>query len=490
MAALVPAGIAVRHADSYFAGGHWHRPAQENWIDVVSPDDETVVARVAEAREMEVDHAVAAAREAFDRGSWPHLPAAGRLAVVARLVGGLEAREAELAEAWRSQVGAPAAVAAAVTSAGSAKCRALLRNAATFPFETRVESMVSPLALIRKEPVGVTAAIAPWNAPYPLMIGKVVAALAMGCTVVMKPAPETPLEAHIIAEVAEACGLPDGVLNLVCADRAASAYLAAHPGVDKISFTGSTAVGKSIVAASADRLTRVTLELGGKSAAVVLDDFDVGLAGKILARTISALSGQICAMTSRVIVECSRHDALVSAIAQEMATIRIGRSDDPDIDMGPIAMWRQWESVQAHIAAGAQGAGRLVHGGKRPAHLDKGFFIEPTLFADVDPASALAQEEIFGPVLSVIACEDRDHAIEIANASRYGLNGSIYTHDARAAYDMACRIRAGNLGQNGLKVDLDLPFGGFKLSGVGREGGMEGLANYTETKTILLDEEI
>jgi aldehyde dehydrogenase (NAD+) len=485
---LVPAGIMLRHPDRCFIGGKWVAPAGSSLIAVVSPDDEEVVARVAEAHREDVDDAVIAARSAFDDGPWPHLPAAERIATLERIVVGLRSREAELAEAWRAQIGIPAGLSRFITSAGLDKCAAILAEARSFPFEITASSPYAAVALIRREPVGVTAAIAPWNAPFALMVGKVMAALSMGCTVIMKPAPETPLEAFIIAEVAEACELPPGVLNLVCADRMASAHLAAHPGIDKISFTGSTAVGQSIAAACAPNMTRFTLELGGKSAAIVLDDFDIETAGRSLARTITALSGQVCAMTSRVIVSRARHDTLVDIIADEMAKIRIGRSDDPATEMGPIALKRQRDGIEAMIdAARHAGAGRLVCGGGRPAYLPRGFFLQPTLFADVDPGSALAQEEVFGPVLAVIPCADEDEAVRIANSSRFGLNGSIFTSDPLRAYRLACRIRAGNIAQNGLKVDLDLPFGGFKQSGIGREGGRDGLMSYTEGKTLLLD---
>jgi acyl-CoA reductase-like NAD-dependent aldehyde dehydrogenase len=256
--------------------------------------------------------------------------------------------------------------------------------------------------------------------------------------------------------------------------------------VDKVSFTGSTLAGKRIASVCGERIARCTLELGGKSAAIIRDDFPIDIAAKILTGTITMMSGQVCATLSRAIVPRARHDELAAAIATEMAQVRIGHSTDPATQLGPVAMKRQLERIEGYVAEGKRSA-ELVCGGNHPAHLNVGYFIEPTLFAHVDNASRIAQEEIFGPVLSLIPCEDEDHAVRIANESNYGLNGSVLTHDAEAAYRIARRVRSGAVGQNGLRMDFGLPFGGFKQSGIGREGGPEGLEAYLETKTILLD---
>jgi aldehyde dehydrogenase (NAD+) len=304
--------------------------------------------------------------------------------------------------------------------------------------------------------------------------------------VIMKPSPETPLEAYIIAEAAEAAGLPPGVVNLVCGHREASDHLVCNPGVDKVSFTGSTLAGKRIASVCGQRIARCTLELGGKSAAILRDDFPIEAAAAMLAGTITMLSGQVCAMLSRVIVPRHRHDALAEAIGAEMKNIIIGPSDAPATQLGPLAMKRQLDRVEGYIAEGKKVAD-LVCGGGRPSHLNQGYFIEPTLFANVPNDSRIAQEEIFGPVLSLIPCEDEEDAIRIANASNYGLNGSVLTNDVEAAYRIARRVRTGGFGQNGLRMDFGLPFGGFKQSGIGREGGPEGMLAYLESKTILLD---
>jgi acyl-CoA reductase-like NAD-dependent aldehyde dehydrogenase len=340
--------------------------------------------------------------------------------------------------------------------------------------------------IVAYEPVGVVAAIAPWNAPFGIMLNKVAYALAGGCTVVMKPSPETPLETYIIAEAAEAAGLPPGVVNLVCGHREASDHLVCNTGVDKVSFTGSTIAGKRIGSICGERIARCTLELGGKSAAILCDDFETEAAASLLTGTLNTMSGQVCAMLSRVIVPKSRHDELAEAIRHEMAKVIIGHSDDPATQLGPLAMKRQLERVEAYIEEGKNTAD-LVYGGNRPAYINQGYFIEPTLFANVDNKSRIAQEEIFGPVLSLIPVEDEEHAIQVANDSSYGLNGSVLTHDVDTAYRIARRVRTGGIGQNGLRLDFGLPFGGFKQSGIGREGGIEGLMTCLETKTILLD---
>jgi acyl-CoA reductase-like NAD-dependent aldehyde dehydrogenase len=341
--------------------------------------------------------------------------------------------------------------------------------------------------LVVREPVGVVAAISPWNMPYAIMAQKVAPALIAGNSVIMKPSPETPLEAYLIAEAAEEAGLPPGVLNLLPAHRPASDYLVRSAGVDKISFTGSTAAGRRIATVTGERIARVTLELGGKSAALVLDDLPTASAAKILARTIIVLSGQVCAMLSRAIVPAARHDEMAEAIAAEMRAVKIGHSTDPGVDMGPIAMKRQLERIERYVDLGVREGARLVTGGRRPPHLEKGYFYEPTLFAGVDSTMTIAQEEIFGPVLALMPARDVEHAIEIANESTYGLNSAVLTNDAEAVYRIGRRLRAGNVGHNGMKADFNLPFGGFKQSGVGREGGIEGVMPYVETKTMLIE---
>ena len=476
----------IRHPDRLFIGGAWVPAHSGRMIEQVNPNTEEVFAAVAEADEADMDAAVTAARTAFDHGPWPRMAPADRVAVMRRMSAILHARVDEVARAWTLQMGGLASFAGMMQAGSNMTFDTIITMAEGFAFVEQRPTVGAAVGLVAYEPVGVVAAIAPWNGPYGIMLNKVAYALAAGCAVIMKPSPETPLEAYIIAEAAEAAGVPAGIVNLVTGHREASDHLVCNPGIDKVSFTGSTVAGKRIASVCGERIARCTLELGGKSAAIVLDDFPIEAAAKLFAGTITLMSGQVCAMLSRVLVSRARHDELAAAIAAEMAKTVIGHSDDPATQLGPVAMKRQLERIEMYIAEGQKTA-TLVCGGKRPAHLPKGYFIEPTLFANVDNASRIAQEEIFGPVLALIPYDDEEDAIRIANDSNFGLNGSVLTGDADAAYRIARQLRTGAVGQNGLRMDFGLPFGGFKQSGLGREGGLEGLLGYTELKTILID---
>jgi acyl-CoA reductase-like NAD-dependent aldehyde dehydrogenase len=481
-----PEGVFVKNPDKVWIGGQWRAPHSGRMIELVSPNTEQVVGAVAEADEADMDAAVAAAREAFDRGPWPRMSVAERNAILKKVTEHLRAREPETAKAWTAQMGGLAAFAPGMTATGTGQFDTVREVGATFAYVQQRETQASAAAYQVYEPVGVVAAIAPWNAPYALMASKVANALITGCTVIMKPSPETPLEAYIIAEACEAAGIPAGVVNLVCGQREASDHLVCNHGVDKVSFTGSTLAGKRIASVMGERIGRYTLELGGKSAAIVRDDFTAEQTAKLMAGTITLLSGQVCAMLTRLIVPKARHDEITHALAAEFQKIKIGYSDDPTTQLGPLAMKRQLERVEMYIEEGKKSAD-LVTGGNRPTHLNQGYFIEPTIFANVDNKSRIAQEEIFGPVLSIIPVEDEAHAIAVANDSNYGLSGAVLTNDAQAAYDVARQVRTGGIAQNGLKVDWNLPFGGYKQSGIGREGGVDGLKAYLETKVMYVD---
>ena len=483
---MLPEGVNIAHPDKLFIAGRWIPAHSGRLIELVSPDSEQVVGTVAEADEADMDAAVAAARDAFDNGPWPTMAPAERIAAFRAMVGHLKGRSAELARAWTAQVGGLASFAGPMHIGSLMTLDGIAGYAEQFRFVEQRPSMGAAVGLVVHEPVGVVAAIAPWNGPFGIMANKVAYALLTGCTVIMKPSPETPLEAYIIAEAAEAAGLPAGVVNLVTGHREASDHLVCNPGVDKVSFTGSTVAGKRIASVCGARIARCTLELGGKSAAIIRDDYSIEAAAKLLTGTITMMSGQVCAMLSRAIVPARRHDELAAAIAAEMKRVVIGHSDDPAAQLGPVAMKRQLERIEGYIEEGRRTAD-LVTGGNRPSHLNRGYFIEPTLFANVDNKSRIAQEEIFGPVLALIPVEDEEEAIAVANDSAYGLNGSVLTHDADAAYRIGRRIRTGGFGQNGLRMDFGMPFGGFKQSGVGREGGPEGLLPYLEMKTMLID---
>jgi acyl-CoA reductase-like NAD-dependent aldehyde dehydrogenase len=340
-----------------------------------------------------------------------------------------------------------------------------------------------------REPVGVVGAIIPWNGPISLIAYKLAPAMLAGCTTILKSSPEGPSTAYIIAEIAEEIGIPPGVINVITADREVSEALVRDPRVDKISFTGSTAAGRRIGAICAERMARTTLELGGKSAAVILDDFDVATAAQSLAESEIVMTGQICSSLTRIIVSKSRHDELVEALVSNFEQVTIGDPFDPNIAMGPLAMSRQRERVERYIARGTEEGATLAYGGGRPVFLDRGFFVEPTIFSDVDNSSTIGQEEIFGPVLSVIPARDEEHAVELANDTIYGLNASVFTTDVERAWYVSRQLRSGTVGHNAYRDDLGISFGGFKQSGMGRKGGREGLLSYLESKTIILDDE-
>ncbi|MBB4858626.1 acyl-CoA reductase-like NAD-dependent aldehyde dehydrogenase [Novosphingobium chloroacetimidivorans] len=479
--------VKLQHPDRLLIGGEWVAPVDGAPIAVVSPDSEEVVMEVAGAGPGDMDRAVAAARRAFDDGGWADLPPEQRIDAVERLAAALDRRADELGAAWSLQMGALAVLAPIFAGIGTQNLRDAVKAGRGFAFEARVESPVASDARIVHEPVGVVAAITPWNVPYMLMTAKVGPALVAGCTIVMKPSPETPLEAYIIAECAEEAGLPPGVINLVPSQREAADHLMRNPGIDKVAFTGSTAVGRQIAQVCAEQVRRCTLELGGKSAAIVLDDMSDEEVAAILTGAITTLSGQVCAMLSRALVPSHRHDGIARAIAAAMEAIRIGHSDDPETQMGPLATRRQLERVEHYVEIGVKEGATIVTGGKKPPQLNRGVFFEPTLFTGVTNDMTIAREEIFGPVLCLIPYDTVEDAIRIANDSIYGLNASVLTHDAAAALAIGRRIRSGTFAQNGLRSDFSLPMGGFKQSGIGREGGEQGLRGYLETKTMLLD---
>jgi len=488
MNVMTPGALRLKNADKLFIDGQWVNADKGGRIEVVSPHTEEIAAVVAEAGEADMDRAVAAARRAFDDGPWPRLSHAERGEWLKKLAANLAPRAPELQKAWTDQVGALAMMSPMMVGGGLHGLSYYAGLAETFEFAKLVPpSDGHGSAIIAREAVGVVAAIVPWNAPFAIMINKIAPALLAGCTVIMKPSPETPLDAYIIAEAADAAGFPPGVINLVPAHREASDYLVRNPGVDKVSFTGSTVAGRRIASVVGERIGRYTLELGGKSAAIVLDDYDVTAAAKALAFTISIMSGQVCATLSRVIVSKTRQAQFAEAIAAELKQIRVGDPNDPTTQMGPLAMRRQLDRVEGYIAKGVAEGASLVCGGGRPKDIAKGCYFEPTLFTGVDNKMTIAQEEIFGPVISLIGYEDEAEAVRIANDSNFGLYGAVFTNDNDAAYRVARGVRTGGIAQNGFRMDHFLPFGGFKQSGVGREGGLEGLKSYTEMKTILLE---
>ncbi len=478
----------LRHPDRFFIGGQWVAPSSDAAFDVIDSGTEDLFFRVAEAREPDMARAVGAARRAFDDGPWPRMTHARRAEYLRALGAGLAARADQFGQIWPRESGVLHRVARAVGSGAAATFDYYAGLADAFAWEEEVAPTGSGFGLLVREPVGVVGAIIPWNGPLSLIGYKVAPALLAGCTVVLKSSPEAPGEGYLVGEVAEEIGLPPGVLNVLTADRDVSELLVRDPGVDKITFTGSTAAGRRIASLCGERIARCTLELGGKSAAVVLDDADLALTAERLAQAECMMTGQVCSSLTRIVVTRQRHDELTEALVDAFSRVRVGNQFDPETQMGPLAVRRQRDRVLGYVAKGVAEGATLATGGGRPAHLDRGWFVEPTVFSNVENSSTIAREEIFGPVLSVIPAEDERDAVAIANDTIYGLNASVFTADVDRARQVAGQLRTGTVGHNSFRTDFAIAFGGFKQSGIGREGGTEGLLPFLEAKTVILEE--
>src|SRR3954470_6680345 len=472
--------------DAFFIDGGWAAPTGTDVLEVVSPHTEEVVARVPEGSIGDIDAAVAAARRAFDHGPWPGMSPQERIDVVQAFSGLYAGKLTEMADLITLEMGSPSSFSnLAQSPAPWMQIEAFLDIAREFPWEEERPGVLGGPVVVRREPVGVVAAIPPWNVPQFTIMSKLVPALLAGCTIVVKPAPETPLDTYLMAELLQEAGVPAGVVNIVAAGREVGEHLVSHPGVDKVAFTGSTAAGRKIAAVCGQQLKRVSLELGGKSAAIVLDDADLAATMEGLKFTALMNSGQACVAQTRILASRGRYDEVVDALAQTVSSMPVGDPADPATEIGPMVAQRQQERVEKYIALGQEEGARVVVGGNgMPDGLDRGWYVRPTVFADVDNSMRMPREEIFGPVLSVIAYDDVDDAVRIANDSDYGLAGTVWTADQAAALDVARRVRAGTYGVNTYTMDFAAPFGGYKSSGIGREFGPEGLAQYTELKTI------
>jgi acyl-CoA reductase-like NAD-dependent aldehyde dehydrogenase len=473
--------------EALFIGGRWSAPSTDQVIDVISPHSESPVARVAAAGPADVDAAVAAARAAFDTGPWPRTEPADRIDTIRRLMKLYGERQGDMAQVISTELGAPITFAKrAQVALPTMMMKAFCALAEDYPWqETRPGFFGSDLR-VRREPVGVVAAVVPWNMPQFLTVTKLVPALLAGCCVVLKPAPESPLDALLLAEMLGEIGLPPGVVSVLPGGAELGAHLVTHPGVDKVSFTGSTAAGRRVAEACGAGLKRVSLELGGKSAAIVLADADPATVAAGIRSASLSNSGQICNALTRILVPANRSGDYIDALEAEMAGIVVGDPADPTTQMGPLVAQRQQQRVREYIKSGQQEGARLVLGGTElPDGVGQGWYVRPTLFSDADNSMRIAREEIFGPVLTVIPYRDEDDAIGIANDSDYGLAGSVFTGDTDRGVDIAARIRTGTFGVNqGYPMDPFAPFGGVKSSGYGRELGREGIDGYLDTKSI------
>ena len=468
-----------------YVDGRWVAPAGPDTLAVISPSTEEVVGEVPVASDADIDRAVDAARAAFDAGPWPRMAADERADVLGRAADLVRKRSADIAGVTVDEMGVAVSQATASQTGLVAPVfdhyADLVR---TFDFERRVVT-ADRAGLVTQEPVGVVAAIVPWNAPVTLSAWKVAPALAAGCTVVVKPPPEAPLSNFVLAEALDEAGVPAGVVNVVPGGREVGEHLVTHAGTDKVAFTGSTAAGRRIMRLCGERITRVSLELGGKSASVLLDDADLAA---VIPRVVGAgmhLSGQVCGAHTRVLVPRARYDEALAAAAAAAEAVPFGDPHDPATVVGPLVAERQRDRVEGYVRLAVDGGARVVADGERPAHLPRGWYVAPTILGDVDNSMRVAREEIFGPVLCFIAYEDDDDAVRIANDSQYGLSGGVWSADDARALGVARRLRTGSVAVNGAYPPFPLvPFGGFKQSGLGRELGPEGLAAYLEPRSI------
>lgn len=467
-------------------GGELVAPASDRTIDVVNPFTEEIVGRVPDGSPADVDAAVAAARRAFDETDWADRPMADRAEILRTASASILERMDEISDLITTQMGSPKSWA----PFGQVLAPTMILDfyaglADTYELEEIRQGLFGPVA-VRKEPYGVAGCIVPWNVPLFANVIKIAPAILSGSTIVLKTAPETPLDAYVLHEILADAGLPPGVLNIVPGGREVGAHLVSHPDIDKVSFTGSTAAGRRIAAEAGALLRPLTLELGGKSAAILLDDADLATAVPQIVDAGIMNNGQACVAQTRILAPRGRYDEVLDAVTEAVGALTVGDPLDPEVKVGPLVAERQQERVLELIETGRREGARITTGGT-DVPLERGWFVSPTVFGDVENSMTIAQEEIFGPVLSVIPHDGDDDAIEIANDSRYGLCGTVWGADPERAADIARRVQTGTIGVNHFAMAFGAPFGGYKDSGMGRELGPEGLEAYLQTKSISLD---
>ena len=465
-----------------YVGGNWVDSAGDGSIDVVNPSNEEVIGSVPDGVSADVDTAVAAAREAFP--GWAATPLEERLGYIEKLAGQLGARSEEIGELISREVGMPGKMAVMIQAGLPAGTTASVpATAREFPFEETLGR-----SLVTREPVGVVGCITPWNYPLHQIMAKIAPAMAVGCTVVLKPSEVAPLNAFVLADIIDELGFPAGVFNLVSGvGPVVGEAIAAHPDVDMVSFTGSTRAGTRVAEVAAANVTRVHQELGGKSANIVLDDADFAAAIPSAVGACYLNSGQTCSALTRLLVPADRMDEAAELAAQAAAGFTVGPADDEGSRLGPLVSQTQWDRVQGYIQAGIDEGATLVTGGTgKPEGLDAGYYVKPTVFSNVDNSMSIARDEIFGPVLSIIGYDSEEDAIRIANDSDYGLSGGVWSSDNDRALAVAKKLRTGEVDMNGSFLNTDAPFGGYKKSGNGRELGRFGLSEFVEAKQINL----
>ncbi|ODU07187.1 MAG: aldehyde dehydrogenase [Pseudonocardia sp. SCN 72-86] len=473
-----------------FIGGDWIPAQGDQWITAYDPHTEKESGRVPAAVRADVDAAVAAARVAFDAGPWPRMTVTERAAIIREAAADLRAATDDVARVITSEMGSPISQSLGVQVPRAYQIWEYFSALAQdYPWRQRRpaydEVNASLELLIEREPVGVVAAIVPWNGPQIVAAMKLAPALVAGCTAVLKPSEEACLSFDFLAEAFRKAGLPDGVLNIVPADRQVSEYLVSHPGVDKVSLTGSTAAGKRVAAVCAESVKRCTLELGGKGAAILLEDVVLDDAMPALTPPMAFINGQACNAPSRLLVPASRAEEATEAIVATLRSLPFGDPNDPNTFIGPLASRRQRDRVASYLELGKAEGATAATGGGLPADQPTGWYVEPTIFTGVDNSMRIAREEIFGPVYCVIPYTDVDDAVRIANDSTYGLEGSVWTADPDRGVEIARRLLSGTVGVNSHNMDMAGPFGGYRQSGIGRECGPEGIEDYTELKCIM-----
>ncbi|MFD7006923.1 aldehyde dehydrogenase [Rhodococcus jostii] len=472
--------------DKLYIGGKWVAPATDQVLEVFSPATEERVGSCPVASPADIDDAVATARRAFDEGPWPQTTPAERGEILAKAAKLIEERGDALNALISSEMGQPPAMVGMMQQTPSLATLNFYAGLANeFEWEQTRTGAFGQTKVLR-EPVGVVAAVLAWNVPLFLAVNKLSPALLAGCTVLLKPAPESPLSTHLLAEIFAEAGIPEGVISVLPGGAETGEYLVSHPGIDKITFTGSSPVGRKIGAIAAQNLKRCSLELGGKSAAIILEDADLAATMPMLVMSGLMNTGQACVAQTRILAPRSRYDEVLDALVAGAGFMTVGDPSDPAAQLGPLISEKQRDRVEGYIAKGKEQGARVVLGGGRPEGLDKGWYVEPTIFADVDNSMTIAREEIFGPVLSVIPYDSEDEAIKIANDSDYGLAGSVYTTDIDHGLAVAKQIRTGTYAINWYAFDPGSPFGGYKASGIGRENGPEGLEAFCETKSVLM----
>ena len=477
--------------DRLFIGGDWVKSHGDEWLTAVNPATEEVVARVPAAVNADVDDAVKAARDAFDTGSWPRMSVSDRAKIIQDAMKHMSAMTADMSYTITQEMGCVIAQSLAIQVTRAVEIwEYYAERGEDYKWTERRETYDGLNKdfdiLVEKHPVGVVAAIVPWNGPQIVTAMKLAPALIAGCTAVLKPSEDAPLSFFGLAEAFEKAGLPKGVLNIVPAGREVGEYLVSHPGIDKVSLTGSTVAGRRVGEICADKMTRCTLELGGKSAAILLDDVDINACLAVLAPTMAFLNGQACSAPTRILVPESRYEEISQAVIHAFDAMPYGDPMDMGVFVGPVAGKRHKDRIMGYLKLGVEEGATVAIGGGEPTGAGTGFFVEKTIFTNVRNDMRIAREEIFGPVFCLISYKDDQDALKIANDSEYGLAGSVWTTNHKRGLDIARQIRAGSLGVNIHTLDMAAPFGGFKMSGQGRECGDEGLDAYVEISSVLV----